>query len=59
MDTYSLLLLGIFIISLIILFFLYYKLRTLIRKQIDDQLKSIIPIKVIRERVGIIIKWTK
>ena len=59
MDAYSLVLFGIFIMSLVTLFFLSYLLRALIRKQVDDHMKSIIPIKVIRKRIGIKIKWSK
>ena len=33
--------------------------RNLIRKQIDDQMKDMIPIKAIRERIGIRIKLRK
>tara|TARA_Y100001968_G_scaffold319663_1_gene351536 strand:+ start:463 stop:642 length:180 start_codon:yes stop_codon:yes gene_type:complete len=59
MDTYSLAVLGILVISLVTLFFLSYLLRALIIKQVDDQMKSIIPIKCIRKRVGITMKWRK
>ena len=50
MDTYSLVVLGILMISLVTLFFLSYLLRALIRKQVDNQIKTIIPIKAIRKR---------
>ena len=46
-------------LSLVTLIFLSYLLKALIRKQVDDQMKSIIPIKAIRKRVGITIKWWK
>ncbi len=59
MDTFSLFALGLLGLSLVILFFLFQLLRTLIRKQIDNQMKDIIPIKAIRKRVGIRIKWIK
>ena len=59
MDTYSLVVFGILMISLVTLIFLSYLLKALIRKQVDDQMKSIIPIKAIRKRVGITIKWWK
>tara|TARA_Y100001968_G_scaffold269776_1_gene260690 strand:+ start:294 stop:473 length:180 start_codon:yes stop_codon:yes gene_type:complete len=58
-DTYSLLALGTFILSPLILFIFFQLLRRLIRKQIDDQLKNMIPIKAIREKVGIRINWRK
>ena len=59
MDTFSLFALGLLALSLLILFLLSQLLRSLIRKQIDDQMKDMIPIKAIRRRVGIRIKWRK
>ena len=59
MGTHSLLILGTFLVSLLILVLLYQVFRNLIRKQIDDQMKDIIPIKAIRERIGIRIKLKK
>ena len=59
MDTFSLFALGLLTLSLLILFILFQLLRALIRKQIDDQMKDMIPIQVIRKRVGIRIKWRK
>ena len=59
MDTFSLFALGLLALSLLILFLLSQLLRSLIRKQIDDQIKDMIPIKAIRRRVGIRIKWRK
>mgnify|MGYP001289616740 CR=1 FL=1 len=59
MDTFSLFALGLLALSLLILFLLSQLLRSLIRKQIDDQMKDMIPIKAIRKRVGIRIKWLK
>ncbi len=59
MDTLSLLAVGIIVISIPILFILSQLLRSMIRKQIDDQMKNMIPIKGIRERIGIRIKWRK
>ena len=59
MHNYSIFLLGDLILSLLILFILSQFLRSLIRKQIDDQIKDLIPIKAIRKRVGIRIKWSK
>ena len=46
-------------VSELILFLLSQLLRSLIRKQIDDQMKYMIPIKAIRKRVGIRIKLRK
>ena len=57
MDTSSLLALGVLILSLMFLVYLLQLIRNLIRKQIDDQMKNMIPIKVIRERIGIRIKF--
>ena len=59
MDTYSLFALGFLVVALLILFILSQLLRSLIRKQIDDQMKYIIPIKAIRKRVGIRINLRK
>jgi len=59
MDHYSLLALSIIVLSLLILFLLSQVLRSLIRKQINEQMKTMIPIEGIRKRVGIRIKWRK
>ena len=59
MDTYSLTALGTIILSLFSLVLLSKLFRNLIRKQIDDQMKDMIPIKAIRERIGIRIKLKK
>ena len=59
MDTFSLFALGLLALSLLILFLLSQLLRSLIRKQIDDQMKDMIPIRAIRERIGIRIKLKK
>ena len=59
MDTYSLIGLGTIVLSLFSLALLSQLFRNLIRKQIDDQMKDMIPIKAIRERIGIRIKLRK
>ena len=59
MDTFSLIALVIILLSLFSLVFLSQLFRNLIRKQIDDQMKDMIPIKTIRERIGIRIKLKK
>ena len=59
MDTYSLIALLILLLSLLILILLSQLFRKLIRKQIDDQMKDMIPIKALRERIGIRIKLRK
>tara|TARA_Y100001968_G_scaffold224773_1_gene207490 strand:+ start:612 stop:791 length:180 start_codon:yes stop_codon:yes gene_type:complete len=59
MDAFSFIASGAIILSLLILFLLFQLLRSLIRKQIDEQMKEMIPIKGIRKRVGIRIKWRK
>ncbi len=59
MDTYSLIALGTLVLSLLTLGLLFQLFRNLIRKQIDDQMKNMIPIKAIRERIGIKIKFRK
>jgi len=57
MKTYSLFLFLAIALSLLILFILSQVLRRLIKKQIDEQMKNMIPIKSIRKKVGIKIKW--
>ena len=47
------------VIGIPLLFILVQLFRNLVRKQIDDQIKEIIPVEVIRKRVGIRIKWRK
>ena len=59
MDTYSFIALGALVLSLLTLVLLSQLFRNLIRKQIDDQMKDMIPIKAIRERIGIRIKLRK
>ena len=59
MDTYSLIALGTLALSLLTLFLLSQLFRNLIRKQIDDQMKDMIPIKAVRERIGIRIRLRK
>ena len=59
MDTYSFIALVTLVASLLILFLLSQLFRNLIRKQIDNQMKDMIPIKAIRERIGIRIKLRK
>ena len=59
MDAYSLIALGSIILSLFSLVLLSKLFRNLIKKQIDDQMKDMIPIKAIRERIGIRIKLRK
>ena len=59
MDSYSLIALGTLVLSLLTLVLLSQLFRNLIRKQIDDQMKDMIPIKSIRDRIGIRIKLRK
>ena len=59
MDTYSLIALGCLVISVLSLVLLSQLFKNLIRKQIDDQMKDMIPIKAIRERIGIRINLRK
>ena len=59
MDTYTLIEFGTLVLSLLILFLLSQLFRKLVKKQIDDQMKDMIPIKAIRERIGIRIKLRK
>ena len=59
MDSYSLIALVTLVLSLLTLVSLSQLFRNLVRKQIDDQMKDMIPIKAIRERIGIRIKLRK
>ena len=59
MDAFSLVVFGTLVLSVSTLIFLFQLFRNLIRKQIDDQMKDMIPVKVIRERIGIKIKLRK
>ena len=59
MDTYAFIAFGTLVLSLLTLVLLTQLFRNLIRKQIDDQMKDMIPIKSIRERIGIRIKLRK
>ena len=59
MDTFSLIVLGTLVLSVSTLIFLSQLFRNLIREQIDDQMKEMIPVKAIRERIGIKIKLRK
>ncbi len=59
MDIYSLIALGTLVLSLLMFVLLSLLFRNLVRKQIDDQMKDMIPIKAIRERIGIRIKLRK
>ncbi len=59
MDTYSLIATAAIVLSFLSLVILFLIFRNLINRQIDDQMKVIIPIKAIRERIGIRIKLRK
>ncbi len=59
MDTYSLIVFVTLVLLVSTLIFLSLLFRNLIRKQIDDQMKEMIPVKAIRERIGIKIKLRK
>ena len=59
MDSYSFIALGTIVLSLLTLVLLSQLFRNLVRKQIDDQMKDMIPIKSIRDRIGIRIKLRK
>ncbi len=47
------------VIALSLLFPFIQLLRKIVRKQIDDQMKEMIPINAIRNRIAIKIKWRK
>ena len=59
MYTYSLIALVILVFSLWNLLSFLKLIRNLIRKQIDCPIKDLIPIKGIRERLGIRLKFKK
>tara|TARA_B100000965_G_C19077958_1_gene534987 strand:- start:365 stop:544 length:180 start_codon:yes stop_codon:yes gene_type:complete len=59
MDTYLSIVLVTLALSIVILVLLVQVFRNLIRKQIDNQMKDMIPIKAIRDRIGIRIKLRK
>ena len=59
MDTYSLIALENLVLSLLNLLSLVKLTRNLIRKQIDCQIKDLIPLKGIRERIGFSLKFKK
>jgi Na+-transporting NADH:ubiquinone oxidoreductase subunit NqrC len=59
MDSYSLIALVTLVLSLLTLVLLSQLFRNLVRKQIDDKMKDMIPIKSIRDRIGIRIKLRK
>jgi uncharacterized membrane protein len=59
MDTFSLIVFVTLVLLVLTLIFLSLLFRNLIRKQIDDQMKEMIPVKAIRERIGIKIKLRK
>ena len=59
MDTYSLLALGTILLSFLTLIILSLLFRKLIKSQIDEQMKDMIPVKAIRNRIGIRIKLRK
>ena len=60
MDAYSLITLGALLLSLFsTLVILSIVFRGLIKRQIDEQMKAMIPIRAIRERIGIRFKLRK
>ena len=59
MDTYSLIATAAIVLSLMTLVILLLMFRNLINRQIDNQMKEMIPIKAIRERIAIRIKLRK
>ena len=59
MDTFSLIVFVTLVLLVSTLIFLSLLFRNLIRKQIDDQIKEMIPLKAIREKIGIKITLRK
>ena len=56
MDIYLFTAFGAIVLALLTLLKLSQLFRNLIKEQIDKQMKDMIPIKAIRERIGIRIK---
>ncbi len=50
-------LIGLYPLGTFIIILLIQALRSNVNQQIENQLKSIIPFKVIREKIGVKIKW--
>ena len=59
MDNYSLIALGTIVLLILLLIILSLVFRNLIKSQIDEQMRNMIPIRAIRERIGIRIKLRK
>ena len=59
METFSFIVLAALVLSSLFLFLLFQLFRNLVKKQIDDQMKEMIPIKAIRERIRMRIKFRK
>tara|TARA_Y100001968_G_scaffold328142_1_gene374719 strand:- start:1351 stop:1560 length:210 start_codon:yes stop_codon:yes gene_type:complete len=59
MDKFSLIVVAVIVLLLLTLVKLSLMLRNLIRRQIDEQINYMIPIKAIRKRIGIRIKFSK
>ena len=59
MDPLKLILFVTLLILLLTLGFFYQLLKKLIRKQVDIQLKAMIPFPAIRKRIGISISFRK
>ena len=57
MDIYLCTSFGAIVLALLTLLKLSQLFRNLIKEQIDKQMKGIIPIKAIRERIGIRIRF--
>ena len=59
MNINTILLISVLVIFLVFLVVLVQLLKRMIRTQIDGQLEAMIPVKAIRERISIRIKWKR
>ena len=59
MHINSILLISALVVALLLLSVLVKMLRKMVRAQIDNQMESMVPVKAIRDRIAIKIKWSK
>jgi len=59
MDINSILLISALVLALLLLTTLIQILKKMVKVQIDNQIKAMVPIKAIRERIAIKVKWNK
>ena len=57
MPYHNLLLSGFFTIGLLVIFFLIRMIKMMIDHQIDDQMEKMIPLKSIRDKIRVNVRW--